>query len=37
MAVIGLEDYEQKFEHPYKALLDAGIKFYAALGNHDNP
>jgi hypothetical protein len=25
-----------KFEEPYKALLDAGVKFYAALGNHDD-
>ena len=24
-----------KFEEPYKALLDAGVKFYASLGNHD--
>lgn len=31
------EDYEQKFEQPYKKLLDAGVKFYASLGNHDNP
>jgi predicted phosphodiesterase len=30
-------DFERKFEAPYKALLDAGVKFYAALGNHDNP
>jgi len=30
-------DYENKFELPYKALLDAGVKFYAALGNHDTP
>ena len=30
-------DYEEKFEHPYKPLLDAGVKFYASLGNHDNP
>ena len=30
-------DYAKKFEIPYKALLDAGVKFYAALGNHDNP
>ena len=22
---------------PYHALLDAGVKFYASLGNHDNP
>lgn len=31
------EDFAQKFELPYKLLLDAGVKFYAALGNHDNP
>ena len=30
-------DYQKKFEAPYKPLLDAGVKFYAALGNHDNP
>jgi len=24
-----------RFEEPYKPLLDAGVKFYAALGNHD--
>jgi predicted MPP superfamily phosphohydrolase len=30
-------DYRRKFEEPYKALLDAGVKFYAALGNHDDP
>ena len=30
-------DYEKKFEGPYKPLLDAGVKFYAALGNHDDP
>ena len=23
------------FEQPYKELLDAGVKFYASLGNHD--
>ncbi len=28
-------DYQNKFEAPYKPLLDAGVKFYAALGNHD--
>ena len=28
-------DYQKKFELPYKPLLDAGVKFYAALGNHD--
>jgi predicted phosphodiesterase len=30
-------DYASKFEKPYKVLEDAGVKFYAALGNHDNP
>jgi predicted phosphodiesterase len=29
-------DYVRKFEKPYKPLLDAGVKFYAALGNHDD-
>ncbi len=29
------KDFERKFEVPYKPLLDAGVKFYAALGNHD--
>ncbi|MQA30609.1 MAG: metallophosphoesterase [Luteitalea sp.] len=28
-------DFVKKFEAPYKTLLDAGVKFYAALGNHD--
>lgn len=28
-------DYEKKFEEPYRALLDGGVKFYASLGNHD--
>jgi hypothetical protein len=27
--------FRKKFEEPYKPLLDAGVKFYAALGNHD--
>jgi 3',5'-cyclic AMP phosphodiesterase CpdA len=31
------EDYRQKFEEPYRALLDKGVKFYAVLGNHDDP
>jgi predicted phosphodiesterase len=31
------EDYRLKFEEPYKQLLDAGVKFYAVLGNHDDP
>ena len=29
-------DYAKKFERPYQPLLDAGVKFYATLGNHDN-
>jgi predicted phosphodiesterase len=29
------DDFKRKFEDPYKALLDGGVKFYAALGNHD--
>lgn len=29
------EDFVIKFERPYQALLDRGVKFYAALGNHD--
>jgi hypothetical protein len=33
----GPKDYRKKFEIPYKPLLDAGVKFYAALGNHDDP
>jgi predicted phosphodiesterase len=32
----GASDYRRKFEEPYKPLLDAGVKFYAALGNHDD-
>jgi predicted MPP superfamily phosphohydrolase len=28
-------DFVAKFERPYKPLLDGGVKFYAALGNHD--
>src|SRR5262245_50161861 len=31
------KDFQKKFETPYKALLDSGMKFYASLGNHDNP
>jgi predicted phosphodiesterase len=30
-------DYVDKFERPYKPLLDADVKFYASLGNHDEP
>jgi predicted MPP superfamily phosphohydrolase len=32
----GPRDYLKKFEEPYKPLLDAKVKFYAALGNHDD-
>src|SRR5688500_8249779 len=28
------QDFQRKFEVPYKPLLDAGVKFYASLGNH---
>jgi predicted phosphodiesterase len=28
-------DFVRKFEQPYKPILDAGVKFYASLGNHD--
>jgi 3',5'-cyclic AMP phosphodiesterase CpdA len=30
------QDMRRKFEDPYKALLDGGVKFYASLGNHDD-
>jgi predicted phosphodiesterase len=30
------EDFRKKFEHPYDPLRSAGVKFYAALGNHDH-
>jgi 3',5'-cyclic AMP phosphodiesterase CpdA len=29
------QDFQTKFELPYKPLMDAGVKFYASLGNHD--
>jgi 2',3'-cyclic-nucleotide 2'-phosphodiesterase (5'-nucleotidase family) len=29
------DDYTGEFAIPYKALLDANVPFYAALGNHD--
>lgn len=35
----GLErpsDYARKFEQPYAPLLEQGVTFHAALGNHDN-
>jgi predicted phosphodiesterase len=28
-------DFDQDFAVPYKVLLDAGLPFYATLGNHD--
>jgi hypothetical protein len=31
------QDFAKKFERPYKALLDDGVEFHAALGNHDDP
>src|SRR5579862_576255 len=30
------QDFVKKFEAPYQALLDKGVKFYACLGNHDS-
>jgi hypothetical protein len=30
-------DFVAKFEAPYKELLAGGVKFFAALGNHDEP
>jgi hypothetical protein len=33
----GAADLVQKFSQPYRALLDAGVKFYASIGNHDDP
>jgi predicted phosphodiesterase len=30
------QDFVTKFERPYAALLQAGVLFYATLGNHDN-
>ncbi|HEY7409981.1 MAG TPA: metallophosphoesterase [Vicinamibacteria bacterium] len=30
-------EYNRAFQEPYQPLLDAGVKFYAALGNHDSP
>lgn len=31
------KDYKNKFEDVYRPLLDQNVKFYAALGNHDEP
>jgi len=30
-------DMERKFGSPYKPLLDKGVEFRAAIGNHDSP
>jgi 3',5'-cyclic AMP phosphodiesterase CpdA len=30
-------DFAAKFEQPFRSLLEAGIRFHAALGNHDKP
>jgi hypothetical protein len=30
-------DYKKKFQDVYQPLLDSKVKFYAALGNHDQP
>jgi 3',5'-cyclic AMP phosphodiesterase CpdA len=30
------DDFDRKFAVPYKPLIDAGVTFYASLGNHDN-
>lgn len=29
------QDFKKKFEDPYREVIDAGVKFYASLGNHD--
>lgn len=31
------KDFKNKFENVYKPLLDQQVKFYATLGNHDEP
>jgi predicted MPP superfamily phosphohydrolase len=31
------KDFKRKFEDVYQPLMDAGVKFYASLGNHDDP
>src|SRR2546430_6055724 len=31
------QDFDRKFEEPYRPLLEMGVRFYAALGNHDDP
>jgi 3',5'-cyclic AMP phosphodiesterase CpdA len=29
-------DFKNKFEDPYSKLLNAGVKFFASIGNHDD-
>jgi len=31
------QDFEKKFAEPYRKLLSDKVKFYATLGNHDQP
>jgi hypothetical protein len=31
------QDFVDRFERPYAALLQAGVSFHASLGNHDDP
>jgi predicted phosphodiesterase len=31
------QDYRLKFEDPYRELLQSGVRFFAVLGNHDDP
>jgi hypothetical protein len=31
------KDYKNKFENVYRPILDQKVKFYATLGNHDEP
>jgi Calcineurin-like phosphoesterase len=31
------QDYIDKFEEPYAELLQSGVTFHAAIGNHDDP
>jgi hypothetical protein len=31
------EQLSKKFDIPYRPLLDSGVTFYAAIGNHDEP
>lgn len=31
------KDYKNKFEDVYRPILDQKVKFYASLGNHDEP